>query len=144
NAIVRFETDAEQLKARDVAKDENAGISKDYVNAMMYASRAPGWLQVLGLRAMPLGLDLRGGLYLLYQVDVDGAVEKLLASYDTDISRVLRKENIAFTDINTLTVNSSIPNGIRVLLPADADRAKVREAIKKVQPDLGCHDANVA
>jgi preprotein translocase subunit SecD len=144
SAIIRFATDAEQLKARDVAKDENAGIAKDYVNAMMYASRAPAWLQVLGLRAMPLGLDLRGGLYLLYQVDVDGAVEKLLASYDTDISRALRNENIAFTDINTLTVDSTIPNGVRVLLPADADRAKVRDAIKKVQPDLACRDANVA
>ena len=68
--------DAEQLKARDVVKDEKAGIAKDYVNAMMYASRAPRWMQALGLRAMPLGLDLRGGLYLLYQVDVDGAVEQ--------------------------------------------------------------------
>jgi preprotein translocase subunit SecD len=144
NAIIRFATDAEQLKARDVAKDENAGLAKDYVNAMMYASRAPAWLQALGLRAMPLGLDLRGGLYLLYQVDVDGAVEKLLSSYDTDIRRTLRNENIAFTDVNTLTVDSNIPNGIRVLLPADADRGKVRDAIKKVQPDLACRDANVA
>src|SRR5690349_10285399 len=89
SAIVRFANDAEQLKARDVAKDESAGLAKDYVNAMMYASRAPSWLQALGLRAMPLGLDLRGGLYLLYQVDVDGAVAKLLDSYDQDIRRVL-------------------------------------------------------
>ena len=53
-AIVRFANDTEQLKARDVAKDESAGLAKDYVNAMMYASRAPAWLQALGLRAMPL------------------------------------------------------------------------------------------
>jgi preprotein translocase subunit SecD len=144
NAILRFATDAEQLKARDVAKDENAGLAKDYVNAMMYASRAPRWLQALGLRAMPLGLDLRGGLYLLYQVDVDGAVAKLLDSYDQDIRRTLRAENLPFNDINTLTVDSDIPNGIRVLLPPNANQARVRDAIKKVQPDLGCRDANVA
>jgi preprotein translocase subunit SecD len=144
NAIVRFDTDAEQLKARDVAKDENAGIAKDYVNAMMYASRAPRWLQALGLRAMPLGLDLRGGLYLLYQVDVDGAVSKLLESYDQDIRRALRTENIPVTDVNTLTVDSDIPNGLRTLLPESADTGKVRAAITKVQPDLVCRDASVS
>jgi preprotein translocase subunit SecD len=144
NAIVRFDTDAEQLKARDVAKDESAGIAKDYVNAMMYASRAPRWLQALGLRAMPLGLDLRGGLYLLYQVDVDGAVAKLLESYDQDIRRALRAENIPVTDVNTLTVDSDVPNGLRALLPANADTGKVRAAITKVQPDLVCRDAVVS
>src|SRR5690242_10225816 len=144
NAIIRFEDDVEQLKARDVAKDENAGLAKDYVNAMMYASRSPSWLQALGLRAMPLGLDLRGGLYLLYQVDVDGAVAKLLDSYDQDIRRGLRADNLTFTDINTLTENSEIPNGIRVLLPPNTDQAQVRTSIKKVQPDLACRDASVA
>ena len=144
SAIVRFDTDAEQLKARDVAKDEAAGLAKDYVNAMMYASRAPSWLQALGLRAMPLGLDLRGGLYLLYQVDVDGAVAKLLDSYDQDIRRALRADNLTFTDINTLTVDSDIPNGIRVLLPPNTDQARVRTSIQKVQPDLACRDASVA
>ncbi len=144
NAVVRFANDAEQLKARDVAKDETSGLAKDYVNAMMYASRAPAWLQALGLRAMPLGLDLRGGLYLLYQVDVDGAVAKLLDSYDQDIRRALRTDNLTFTDINTLTVESDIPNGIRVLLPPNTDQALVRASIKKVQSDLTCRDANVA
>src|SRR5688572_31408300 len=93
---------------------------------------------------MPLGLDLRGGLYLLYEVDVNGAVAKLLQSYDQDFRRALREANIAFIDINTLTVDSSIPNGQRILLPATADRAAVRAAIAKVQPDLQCRDANVA
>jgi preprotein translocase subunit SecD len=144
NAIVRFDTDAEQLKARDVAKDESLGIAKDYVNAMMYASRAPRWLQALGLRAMPLGLDLRGGLYLLYQVDVNGAVAKLLESYDQDIRRALRAENIPVTDVNTLTVDSDVPNGLRTLLPDNADTGKVRAAITKVQPDLVCRDAIVS
>src|SRR5262245_1999912 len=144
NAIVRFESDTEQLKARDVAKDESKGLSKDYLNAMMYASRAPGWLKALGLRAMPLGLDLRGGLYLLYQVDVNGAVSKLLESYDQDYSRALRAENIPFTDIGTLTIDSDIPNGLRIQLPPNADTGKVRAALRKAQPDVACRDANVA
>jgi preprotein translocase subunit SecD len=143
NAMLRFSSDPAQLKARDFVKDEKNGLTRDYVSAMSYASRAPRWMQALGLRAMPLGLDLRGGLYLLYEVDVDGAVAKLLQSYDQDFRRALREANITFTDINTLTVDSRIPNGLRVLLPATADRSAVRAAIKKVQPDLECRDVNV-
>jgi preprotein translocase subunit SecD len=142
--MLRFSTDTAQLNARDLVKDEKNGLTRDYVSAMSYASRAPRWMQALGLRAMPLGLDLRGGLYLLYEVDVDGAVSKLLQSYDQDFRRALREANITFIDINTLTVDSDIPNGLRVLLPASADRAAVRAAIKKVQPDLECRDSNVA
>src|SRR6185369_8922734 len=144
SAIVRFDNDAEQLKTRDVAKDELNGLGKQYANAMMYASRAPRWLQVLGLRAMPLGLDLRGGLYLLYQVDVNGAVAKLMESYDQDIRRALRTNNLPLTDISSLTVDSDVPNGLRVLLPAGTDLGKVRDVIKKAQPDIACRDANVA
>jgi preprotein translocase subunit SecD len=144
NAMFRFSDDAAQLNARDFVKDEKNGLTRDYVSAMSYASRAPRWMRAIGLRAMPLGLDLRGGLYLLYEVDVDGAVAKLLQSYDQDFRRALREAEVVFTDISTLTVDSNIPNGLRVLLPAGADRAAVRAAIKKVQPDLQCRDANIA
>jgi preprotein translocase subunit SecD len=144
NVTVRFPDSESQLRGRDIVKDEKTGLSKDYINAMMYASRAPRWIQVLRLRAMPLGLDLRGGLYLLYQVDVNGAVESLLNTYDQDFRRALLSEKIAFVDINTLTVDADIPNGLRVLLPASADRAMVRAALKKAQPDLACRDAVVA
>lgn len=144
NALLRFDTDTAQLRARDVAKDEKLGIARDHVNAMMYASRAPRWMQWLGLRAMPLGLDLRGGLYLLYEVDIDAAVEQLVQSYEQDFRRALREENIPLTDINTLTVDSTVSNGVRVLLPAGADLGQVRTILAKVQPDLECRDATVA
>jgi preprotein translocase subunit SecD len=144
NVLLRFDTDTEQLRARDVAKDEKLGIARDYVNAMMYASRAPKWMQALGLRAMPLGLDLRGGLYLLYEVDVNAAVEQLVQTYDQDFRRGLRDANIPFNDISTLTVDSDVTNALRVSLPPSADRAAVRAAIKKVQPDLACRDTNLA
>jgi preprotein translocase subunit SecD len=142
--LLRFDTDAEQLKARDFVKDEANGLTRQYLSSMSYASRAPRWMQAMGLRAMPLGLDLRGGLYLLYEVDVDGAVAKLLESYDQDFRRALREDEIPFTDINQLTVDSEIPNGLRVLLPPGADRARVRESIRGAIPDLECRDANLA
>jgi preprotein translocase subunit SecD len=141
--IVRFADNESQLKGRDIVKDEKTGLTREYVNAMMYASRAPRWIQAMGLRAMPLGLDLRGGLYLLYEVDVDGAVEQILNTYDQDFRRALNTDGITFTDISTLTVDSDIPNGLRVLLPAGADRDKVRATLKKAQPDIACRDAVV-
>jgi preprotein translocase subunit SecD len=143
NVIVRFADNESQLRGRDIIKDAKTGLSGEYVNAMMYASRAPRWIQALGLRAMPLGLDLRGGLYLLYEVDVDGAVEQILNTYDQDFRRALNTDGITFTDISTLTVDSDIPNGLRVLLPEGADRDKVRAALKKAQPDIACRDAVV-
>ncbi len=57
---------------------------------------------------MPLGLDLRGGLYLLYQVDVNGAVAQLLESYDQGFRRTLASANLPFTDITTYTSSKSI------------------------------------
>jgi preprotein translocase subunit SecD len=141
--LLRFEEDAQQLHARDIAKDEKYGLTKDYVNAMMYASRAPRWMQALHLRAMPLGLDLRGGLYLLYEVDIDAAVEQVVQSYEQDFRRVLREANIPFTDINVLKVDSDVNNGLRVLLPANADLGNVRSVLQKAQPDLACRDAIV-
>jgi preprotein translocase subunit SecD len=142
--VVRFADNESQLRGRDIVKDEKTGLSREYVNAMMYASRAPRWIQALGLRAMPLGLDLRGGLYLLYEVDVDGAVEQILNTYDQDFRRALNTDGITFTDVSMLTVDSDIPNGLRVLLPAGADRDKVRVTLKKAQPDITCRDAVIA
>jgi preprotein translocase subunit SecD len=144
NVVARFVDDATQLLARDFVKDEKNGLTRNYVSAMSFASRAPRWMQAIGLRAMPLGLDLRGGLYLLYEVDVDGAVAKLLDTYDQDFRRAFRENEIAFVDINSLTVDSDIPNGLRVTLPAGADRGKVRDIIKSVASDLQCRDSNLA
>jgi preprotein translocase subunit SecD len=144
NVMLRFSDDPTQLNARDFVKDEKNGLTRDYLSAMSYASRAPRWMQAIGLRAMPLGLDLRGGLSLLYEVDINGAVANLLRSYDQDFRRALREAEIPFTDINSLTVDSPVPNGLRVLLPAGADRGKVRDAIRKIQPDLQCRDVNIS
>jgi len=144
NVLLRFEDDVDQLRARDLAKDEKAGLTKDYLNAMMFASRAPRWMQAMHLRAMPLGLDLRGGLYLLYEVDIDAAVEQVVQSYEQDFRRVLREENIPIVDINVLKVDSDVNNGLRVLLAAGTDLDQVRAAIRKAQPTLECRDATIA
>jgi preprotein translocase subunit SecD len=131
--MLHFDEVPEQLKARDLVNEQ---LSKEYVTALSFASRAPDWLRNLGLRPMPLGLDLRGGLYLLYQVDVDGAVNQLLEVYEQDLRRALAQANIAFTDVQQITEESVKPNGIRVVLAPSADAEAAREVLRRLFPDL--------
>jgi preprotein translocase subunit SecD len=143
NALVRFDSDTEQYRARDFVKDEKNGLAKNYINAMQYASRAPSWMRAIGLKPMPLGLDLRGGLYLLYQVDVNGAVEQYLNTITQDFQRALKDAEVPYTDINSIKVDADVPDGVRVLLPAGADLGKARAALNKAHSELACRDANV-
>ncbi len=63
------------------------------------APRMPGWLRAMGFKPMSLGLDLRGGVYFLYEVDVAGAVKQLIASMERDYRTLLRDERIPYTGI---------------------------------------------
>ena len=131
--MLHFDSVSEQLKARDAV---NSAFGRDHATALSFASRAPDWLRAIGLRPMPLGLDLRGGLHLLYQVDVDGAVSQLLEVYEQDVRRALAGAGIPFTDVTPVAVDAAKPNGLRVLLPAGADMEPARVALRKLLPDL--------
>jgi preprotein translocase subunit SecD len=132
--MLHFAEVPEQLKARDLV---NENFARDYVTALSFASRAPDWLRNVGLRPMPLGLDLRGGLYLLYQVNVDGAVEQLLEVYEQDLRRALSQANVVFVDVARVAEDSVKPNGLRILLPEGSTAEDAaREAVRKVLPDL--------
>ena len=136
--IVPFSAVPEQLKARDAV---NETLGADYLSALTRAPRAPAFLRWLGLRPMPLGLDLRGGLYLLYQVDVNGAVSQLLESYEQGFRRTLVAGNLEFGDIATLHSDSTAAvglaaDGLRVTLPAAADAGAVRAALARANSDL--------
>jgi preprotein translocase subunit SecD len=131
--MVLFDDVATQLKARDAV---NEGLGEQYVSALTTASRTPAFFRAIGLRPMPLGLDLRGGLYLLYQVDVNGAIKQLLESYDQDFRRALSAAQLQFTDITQVAIDSEVTNGLRISLPGGADASAVRSALLKVVPDL--------
>src|SRR5579862_3732024 len=94
--VLAFNDVTSQLKARDTVEATMSDVDR---SALAYASRAPSWMRTLGLKAMPLGLDLRGGLYLLYQVDLNGAVSQLLDSYEQSFRHALSEAKLPFTDI---------------------------------------------
>ncbi len=108
--MLLFDELNQQLAARDAVNDT---LSENYVSALARAPRAPAIFLKLGLRPMPLGLDLRGGLYLLYQVDVNAAIGNLIASYDQDFRRALTGANITFSDTATLQDPNGIIDGVR-------------------------------
>jgi preprotein translocase subunit SecD len=131
--MIRFPGVGEQLKARDVINEK---YNDQYVTALSFAPRTPELLRRLGLKPIPLGLDLRGGLYLLYQVDVQSAVRQLLEVYEQDIRRALTTDNLAFTDTALIADNSDQQNGVRVVLPPGTSADKVRDVIAKTVPDF--------
>lgn len=132
--MLHFADVPNQLRARDAL---NEALGADYVTALSFASRAPDWLRAIGLRPMPLGLDLRGGLYLLYQVDVDGAVAQLLEVYEQDFRRALERDQRPFSDVVTFAASGSPrPNALRVLLSPGADADAAVESLRRVLPDL--------
>ena len=123
-----------QLKARDTVE---ATLADVYRSALSNASRAPGWMRGIGLKAMPLGLDLRGGLYLLYQVDVAGAVSQLLEADEQSFRRALDQAKLGFTDITTTrSAAEGMLDGLRVSLPAGTDPEAVASLLRCVDNSL--------
>jgi preprotein translocase subunit SecD len=139
--MVRFTSVSAQLKARDVLAD---GFGDRYLTALSFAPRAPELLLKLGLRPMPLGLDLRGGLYLLYQVDVNGAVAQLLDAYEQDFRRELDTAKITLLDVTQLHDTSGDLNGVRVVLPTGVDTTRVIDLLHKTHADLEFSSADLA
>ncbi len=131
--MVRFPGVAEQLQARDAV---NEGLAATYVSALARASRAPEFFRSMGLRPMALGLDLRGGLHLLYQVDINGAVSQLLDSYEQDFRRALTAQKLPFNDIAPAAIQSTNVNALRISFPAGADVQAARAALQKVVTDM--------
>jgi preprotein translocase subunit SecD len=123
-----------QLKARDTVEGTLADV---YRSALSNASRAPAWTRTLGLKAMPLGLDLRGGLYLLYQVDVAGAVSQLLEADEQSFRRALDEAKLAYTDITTSRTSAEgMLDGLRVSLPMGTDPEAVATVLRGVDNSL--------
>jgi preprotein translocase subunit SecD len=91
--VVLFPTSEAQTRARDAIQKEGKG---DYVVALTRESRMPQWMRSVGLEPMSLGLDLRGGVQFLYEVDVEGAVTQALERLERDVRSQLRDERIPY------------------------------------------------
>ncbi len=124
---LRFADVPTQLKARDVIEASAPGT---YAIATTFASRAPEWVRSLGLKPMSLGLDLRGGIYLVYEVDVGGAVKQTLQRLERDYRLALRGKNIQYDSIEVSAT------GLIVTLRDASHREEARAALSAVDPNV--------
>lgn len=128
----RFKDTDTQLKVKDLLEKTFNPNPQDaqYVVALNLLSSSPKWLSNLGALPMYLGLDLRGGVHFLLQVDMAGALTKRLDSMSADLRTLLRDKNLRHAGINR--------EGNAVVVKfRDADtRTKARIALEDNQPDL--------
>ncbi|MGQ0501124.1 MAG: protein translocase subunit SecD [Panacagrimonas sp.] len=125
--VVRFKSEDEQLRANDLLRQT---LGNRFVVALNLAPRTPAWLRSLGARPMALGLDLRGGVHFLLEVDVDEVRKKAIENYVSEIPALLRKENLRYTGRRQ-------DKGDVVIEFADADKlAAARALIAKEYREL--------
>lgn len=119
-AVFRFATQEQQAAAREAITQ----ASGDYLVAVANVPRTPEWMRKLGLKPMSLGLDLRGGVHFVYEVDVDGAVQQALERIDRDTRSILRDKRIPYVSV------TSSNDTITVLLRSASDLSAAMDALK--------------
>ncbi|HET8816558.1 MAG TPA: protein translocase subunit SecD [Pseudidiomarina sp.] len=95
--LVRLNSASDQLEARDAILRE---LGTDYFVALNLAAATPDWLDSIGASPMKLGLDLRGGVHFLMEVDMDEAIRKILDQMRDTVRTDLREERIRYSGVN--------------------------------------------
>ena len=121
-ALLRLSSTDAQLKAQESLR---TGLGDDYVVALNLAPTTPLWLQKIGAKPMKLGLDLRGGVHFLLEVDMDKAIAQRMETSATDLRRQLREAKIKF---NSLSLNNNV---ITLQFASNDDRAAAMDFLRR-------------
>lgn len=97
-ALVRLRNDADQLKVKSLLHDL---LGEDYVVALNLAPATPGWLDAIGAGPLKLGLDLRGGVHFLMEVDMKAAISKAQEGMIQDFRTDLRGEKLRYSGVRS-------------------------------------------
>ncbi|MGD7034698.1 protein translocase subunit SecD [Methylotuvimicrobium buryatense] len=100
NILIRFNDTNDQLKAADLLRDR---LGNDATVALNLAPATPGWLRAFGASPMYLGLDLRGGVHFMLEVDMDAAVKQAEERYNDDVRSALRDAKIRYQSVSQET-----------------------------------------
>jgi preprotein translocase subunit SecD len=123
-----------QLKAKDALQQK---LGENYIVALNLLSSSPQWLSSIGALPMYLGLDLRGGVHFLLQVDMKAALDKAADRYLTDVRSLLREKKVLYAGIAREGQNVS------VRFRDTAERTRANQEIGKAFPDLVIKEADV-
>ena len=129
--LIRFNDTETQLKAVDFVK---SALGTGYIVALNLAPATPDWLNTLNALPMYLGLDLRGGVHFLMEVDMQAAVEKAIERYSNDLRTLLRDARIRYAMIR------AEEQGVRIMFRSEADREQSRTLLNKELPLLVLED----
>ncbi len=125
-AVIRFATVEDQQLAGERLRaryDQQTNV------ALTLAPKLPDWVRSIGLSPMSLGLDLRGGIYVLLEVDMDTAIGKRMESYQQDIDDRLRDARIRHrVDLDERTMTVRVADA--------ADLEKTRGIVEEADPNL--------
>ncbi len=124
---VRFASTDTQIKAKDILQNK---LGKDYIVALNLLSRSPNWLHSVGARPMYLGLDLRGGVHFLLEVDMEAALTQAAERYVGDFRSALRKEKISYLGV------TREGQTVQVRFSQATELDKARKIIEQDYPDL--------
>jgi len=132
-ARIRFADTETQIRALDVLQKE---LGDSYTVALNLLPETPGVLQTLGGKPMYLGLDLRGGVHFLMQVDMRAVLKKAGESYAEDLRRIMRESKARY-----LTVRRLEGGSVEARFRDAAERDKARVVIQKEMRELQLTDA---
>jgi preprotein translocase subunit SecD len=130
---IKFDNTEKQIKARD---EIQKALGEGYVAALFNWSNSPPWFSKINSLPMYLGLDLRGGVHFLMQVDMKAAIDKAVDRYTNETRSLLRDKKIFYNGISR-EANTVV---VRFKERAEADKA-VKELTSQY-PDLALKDAN--
>ena len=125
---IRFADTETQIKARDQVQ---TALGDNYTVALNLLPATPRWLRALNAAPMYLGLDLRGGVYFLMQVDMASAINKSEERYVDDVRTLLRDKKIRY-----LTVSRTDAGGLEIRFRDAAERDKAHDVIGNELRDL--------
>lgn len=131
---VRFADADTQIKARDTLQ---SALGNGYMVALNLLPNSPQWLTSIGALPMYLGLDLRGGVHFMLQVDMKGATSKALDRFGADIRGSLREKKIPYAGLDKRG------SQIIVKFRNSESRAQAEAEIKKSYADLNLREDNV-
>lgn len=97
SALIRFNSNADQLRGKAVV---TRALGDDFLVALNLAPTTPDWLLSMAATPMKLGLDLRGGVHFLLEVDMAEAVKQRMAVYSSEIRNLLREEKLRYRNIS--------------------------------------------
>lgn len=120
--LARFNNTDEQLKATDLLRDKLSGKATVALNL---APATPAWLRAWGAEPMYLGLDLRGGVHFLLEVDMDAALKQAEERYTNDIRSAFRDAKVRYQSV------SKDAGGIRIVLPNEESRVAAAKVLNK-------------